>query len=269
MLDLRVESVADFLRAILPTEAHFPGGGSWYFRGQGNAAWGLVPSMRRAGAWKDIGGAEQLGLKVKNGLVTSPEEQLKAQEERILKILTQAIDRLGLPSDLKQEDVLRSFAQHLGLPTRLLDFTRSPMIGAYFAAADAVQLPSTDRLVVFAVSPAYLQHSQRLKHVERLRVPGYGNPNLVAQQGVFLKVEGEPFDLLEGLERVPIEAGAPVPEALASNVEHHLLAITLPWSCAPKLVRTLRDQGVHAGTVYPGQRGIAELVREVLRTEPA
>jgi len=143
------------------------------------------------------------------------------------------------------------------------------MTAAYFAAADALQLDGAERLCVYAVSAHYLEHSGRVRHVERLRAPGYGNPNLVAQQGVLFRVHGEPYDLQADHSRRKIEPGVALNESEAGIIDNHLLAITLPWNEAPALLRELRVQGVHAGTIYPGQRGIAELVREVLRTEPS
>jgi hypothetical protein len=269
MLEIKTQSVAEFLRSILPTEPHFNASGvTWVFRGQGDVRWGLVPSIRRETAWVSLGGAAAFGLECLGGMVTSDEESLRNQEASLLKILEQAIDRLGLPVDLKDGNTLSAFAQHIGLPTRLLDWTYSPMIAAYFAAADAMKKADAGctHLVVYAVSSLYIQHSSKMQQVGRVRVPGFGNQNLVAQQGYLLKVNVAPFDLLDGVERHEVPAGKPLTEIQAKLIDNGLLSIQLPKEKAPDLLRALRDQGVHAGTVYPGNGGVAELVREVLRT---
>ena len=46
MIEFQAASVGEFLRALLPTEPHFPFE-NWLFRGQADAAWGLVPSILR------------------------------------------------------------------------------------------------------------------------------------------------------------------------------------------------------------------------------
>jgi len=275
MLLLETTSVRDFLRAILPTEAHFPAN-SWTFRGQADACWGLTPSIRRQKSWEPFGGAERWGLMCEHGLVTSSESELRIAESMILRVLCEVIDRIGMDQTLRNgEDHLIAFAQHIGLPTRLLDWTRSPMVAAYFAASGAVRkLGDADgQLVVYGMSSLFLQnHPDEVARVSRLRVPGAGNPNMVAQQGEFIKVV-EDIDLLSNIERHPIQIGTPLGRAEASRLSNHLIAITLPWTKAPQLLRTLRDQGIHAATVFPGQPGVAELVREVLlcqwRTRPS
>lgn len=264
MRHIKTSTVRDFLRAILPTEAHFPPK-SWIFRGQADSRWGLVPSLRRERAWDRLGGAQRFGLEAAKGIITSSEENLCAAEQQVLTVLRYVIDRTGLDQTLKQDDNVVAFAQHIGLPTRLLDWTRAPFIAAYFAASDAVTKPPDPEgyLSVYAMSSLYLiKYPYEVAKVEHLVVPGAGNPNMVAQQGVFTRMNSG-TDLLERVDRIDWPAGKPLGRLDAVLLDHHLVVVTLPWTSAPELLRVLRDQGIHGASVYPNQYGTAALVREV------
>lgn len=146
MIDIATETVSDFMRALLPTEPRFPTAEAWYFRGQRDDRWGLVPSSRRKKSWDSFGGAAALRLECHDEIVTSSHEDLRTVELSVLDIFKQILDSRGFLPHLLEDPAREAFAQHIGLPTRLLDWTRSPWTAAYFAAAEAAQYVIRRRL---------------------------------------------------------------------------------------------------------------------------
>lgn len=109
--EIRIESLDKLLREA----KKLPDKDKWIFRGVSNRDYGLVPTVGR----------------VRQGL---DKEEISRGEEKAL--LRSFRDKVRPHVEITIENDLEWLAlgQHHGLPTRLLDWTRSALVAAYFAA---------------------------------------------------------------------------------------------------------------------------------------
>jgi hypothetical protein len=157
------------------------------------------------------------------------------------------------PSDEYFE--IMALAQHYGLPTRLLDWSHSSYVAAYFAASGALKA-GKGRLAVWALDTEDIE--LKLKNVRTIRVPGSNNANMAAQCGLFtlLRQEykmGKPFKEPHCLEDYVVSCGS-----------HSLAKVTLPILEAPKVIDLCERYGVTAATLYPDFYGAAKATLDSL-----
>ena len=115
MRELRVSNWAEF-------NAWNASRDGWAFRGEHDASWPLVSSLARRLAQMRV-----------------PRTLWREREERALRVFRRKA-HVYLPDRTVLEDTLRCLAmmQHHGAPTRLLDFTKSPYVAAFFALENAL-----------------------------------------------------------------------------------------------------------------------------------
>ena len=165
---------------------------------------------------------------------------------------------------------LTAFAQHLGLPTPLLDWTTRPFVAAYFALPKE---SSKDPMVIWAIRQDFLPTTEELAEIgfdikaAFMRIetaPRSSNPNLHAQSGLFTLIEGH-----QASEYTVDRYMAKVAEMMIQQVGHnnafqypYMRKLTLPGSEAKKLQQLLEEEGITAASMFPGPEGVIKALKE-------
>jgi len=212
----------------------------YLFRGSGDADWplcslfdrrfGRLPPARRMELW------DRLISEWRDGCVEA-----------------------GVPAAVVEEDrKLWALGQHHGLPTRLLDWSTSPYVAAYFAftqhlARRAESYHQVGVWVLHAENPVW----SRSHGVEIVRAPALDNVRLRNQNGLFT-LSRAPFATLEEyVDRVATEVA--------------LTKCVLPAADAGLALSDLDAMGINSFTLFPDLTGLARLatMRAYLHADPA
>ena len=272
----RLAQLADFQAASGP--------GALVFRGQGDATWGLVPSMYR--------GMDSLDL-------TGWESSINDRERDIFREFSDRSKRLwegGSPWDTLV------MAQHYGTPTRLLDWTQNAQAALFFACTsmpssegalwcarptnlpmpnwigrihDEVGFrkerlakyiperelpfcqPFSKTVVSFAgpstpSPPVFDQNGDPdLSGILTFFIPADINDRVAAQGGLFSVYICE-----HSTEEIVVDHSMYLRTVERHFNSHILDKLTIPASAKKDLLKSLEKVGVHARSIYPDLHGL-------------
>jgi len=245
MEEVRVKSWIDFV--ALSSELD-----GWAFRGQQDARWPLLTSLSR----------------YLNAYIPD-HASWRLREERAIRIFRRkAHNYLGDPSVL--DNALRCLAlmQHHGAPTRLLDFTKSPFVAAFFALERA-----TGDAAVYALNTPRLWRAVPREHPDMdrdaidPRQPGNFERLFLPNANAIIWT-GEPTEMdrrlvaQSGTLVVPGMLDKPFDEILQHYGEPATLLkkIVLPPMVRDEAMKALYRMNVTNATLFPDLDGLARSI---------
>jgi len=202
----------------------------WIFRGVDNETHDLTPKIGRAGARKSRA----------NG---SDQPFSEAEELRMLARFQRESHPYSEPkpaAHLKHAWELRAVAQHHGLATRLLDWSESPLIAAYFSVERAGIIEATSvNPALYGTPCPYVIESTTDKWPEGQDVvalyPPHLTPRITVQHGLF------------SVHRLPEQSWQP--EILRKWI--------IPSAICLDIKLALNRAGINRASLFPDLDGIA------------
>jgi hypothetical protein len=162
------------------------------------------------------------------------------------------------PSEWPSENLieLMALAQHHGVPTHLLDWSKRSYVAAHFAASAALaKYDIEDNDAKIAVWALNVEKIRSYKNINIIKVPGSTSSNLAAQSGLFTVLK-QPIGRGQSFPHKPLE------DEFASFPDTPLWKITLPVKYTANVLDLCELYGVSASTLFHGFDGAAKAVKD-------
>lgn len=259
MTTIEVHSVSDLVARIerIRSQHNLP---LWY-RGQGDAIWSV-----QAGLWRN-----------------DPRPPYTRADERNFthRFRTRAAVRYPNTPSYNDHAAWLSLMQHYGLPTRLLDWSRSPLVAAYFAVEAYLDAGAArpEAAAIWVLSPYELNrrhagidvtpaiNSRDREHLVRPAFQDADGTGSGGRRGRVIAAMATELDLRMFVQQGCFTVHAPEAEPL-EHLEHSdglLWRLSIPETVLHRFARQLDNLGFRGGDLFPDLQNLAiELTRSYL-----
>jgi hypothetical protein len=242
----------------------------YLYRGQASFEWKLTPSLHRAASNDDR-------------RPLPPTDRLLVLEQLLTDRFAASAPTFLPPATFASVRGVVDWwplMRHHGVPTRILDWTASFFVAAYFAA---VAEPDKDG-AIYLLHGGTLQVAMNAAHGDAAKYP-----RLAKETDQAFRIPDAPpvihiFDKKTAkLDRMVVQqgtfmlnrnAGANIEEVLATEMLKHadpakviIRKFRIPAALKPMVMRRLRSMNVTGSSLFPGLDGIGRQLDELLRNE--
>lgn len=234
MIEREIESIGSFLAARAEDRSLFDGT-PWY-RGHADSAWNLQPSYMR--------------------------KERSLSESSLISRFRQSAAMLTERVPENEFDWL-FLMQHYGVPTRLLDWSESPLVGLYFALEGYAMLEDIDA-ALWCLSPTKLNKNANIISAdEKNYIPSFEDielqgyiPSSVRQKHRF---ELYPVATIATRNNARIQAqlgtftihhANPVAIELVGD-QSHIIKYVIPAGCKAKMALEVAELGIDRFSLFP------------------
>jgi hypothetical protein len=222
------------IRSELPGSHDYDVYKRYIFRGQGNSAWALRSTFDRSYSDKKAASRDTLA-------------------KELIQEFYDECERFS-PWRYPQGDPrVLAMAQHHGLPTRLLDWSYSPYVAAYFAFSwfmfEEKAKEQMGNVAIWILDRDEVVKKAPEGQLQIISVQDYENNRLGSQFGLFTYLKTNESNLEDYLTSPPVDLSSA------------LKKLEIPRSEAREALQDLILMGIHHGTIFPGREGIAHTIK--------